>query len=156
MLKINLSRLWYREPYVWLLILIPVTAVLMGIVMIWLAIKSNDGLVVDDYYRQGLEINMVLERDTAAENYGISAEILPDETGKWFKVCLSGNEKFSMPEILHVRFLHRTRSGFDQSVILTRTHDNNYYSDMPVLVRGNWDVLIESDDWRKLVEYSVK
>ncbi len=51
---------WYREPYVWLLIAIPACAVVAGFVTLALAIATDDGLVVDDYYWQGKQINRVL------------------------------------------------------------------------------------------------
>ena len=155
-LKNNQSGIWYKEPYVWLLILFPLAAVVMGIIMVTLAIRSDDGLVVDDYYKQGLEINMALERDRAADFYGIDTDISVDESGKRITVHLNGNDMFSMPETLHVGFIHRTRSGFDQTIILTRSHDGSYHASMPALVRGNWDILIEDDDWRKFMEYSVR
>lgn len=36
------STRWYREPYVWLLILIPAAAVLAGLITLALAIASDD------------------------------------------------------------------------------------------------------------------
>jgi hypothetical protein len=150
------ARAWHREPYVWLLILIPVSAVIMGAVMIAVAARSHDGLVVDDYYRHGLEINMLLERDRAAEYYGIKTGFSVDESGRSFTVRLGGNEMFRHPETLHARFIHRTRGGFDQEVFLARADDGAYHAAMPVLVRGKWDVLIEADDWRKFLDYTVR
>ena len=155
-LKNTGSGIWYKEPYVWLLILFPLSAVVMGIIMISLAIRSDDGLVVDDYYKQGLEINMALERDRVAEYYGIDTDISVDESGKRITVHLNGNDMFSMPETLHVGFIHRTRSGFDQTIILTISQNGNYHASMPALVRGNWDVLIEADNWRKFSVYSIE
>lgn len=156
LLKNTDSRIWYREPFVWLLILFPVSAVIMGIVIITLAVNTDDGLVVDDYYKKGLEINMTLERDRAAEYYEIDAEIYVDESGGSTTVRLSGNEMFNMPETIHARFIHRTRSGFDRELFLDRSYDGNYQSGMPDLARGNWDILIEANDWRKFLDYRVK
>jgi len=151
------SKIWYKEPYVWLLILIPFSAVIMGFVMVSLAINTDDGLVVDDYYKKGLEINMALERDRVAKYYGIKADFIVDETGKLITIFLDGNEKFFMPETLQARFIHRTRGGFDKEIIFTRSkQDGNYYAAMPELARGKWDILIEADDWRKFLEYTVK
>ena len=55
------TRPWFREPWVWLLIALPASAVLGGMVTIWIAVDSDDGLVVDDYYKRGLEINKKLD-----------------------------------------------------------------------------------------------
>ena len=60
------NRHWYNFPLVWMMISIPFSAVIMGVVMIWLAVDTNDGLVVDDYYKQGLEINGLISRDKKA------------------------------------------------------------------------------------------
>ena len=38
---------WYREPMVWLVLMIPASAVVMGAVMLSLAVSTYDGLVVD-------------------------------------------------------------------------------------------------------------
>ena len=150
------GTVWYHEPYVWLLILFPLVAVGMGIVMITLALNSDDGLVVDDYYKKGLEINMDLARDRAAENFAITAELSVNPDTRTLLIALNGNETFTHPQTIQARFVHRTRSGLDQSVILTRTADNLYTSAMPELVAGNWTVLLESDNWRYYLEYQVK
>ncbi|RPI42555.1 MAG: hypothetical protein EHM59_17550, partial [Betaproteobacteria bacterium] len=48
---------WYREPWPWLLMAAPAAAVLAGAVTLALAIQSYDGLVAEDYYKQGLAVN---------------------------------------------------------------------------------------------------
>jgi len=53
-------RHWKKEPFVWMIIAIPSSAIIMGVVIITLAIQSWSGLVVDDYYRKGKQINLVL------------------------------------------------------------------------------------------------
>ena len=57
------STNWKQEPWVWVMISIPLAAVIMGVVAAWLAISTWSGLVVDDYYQQGKHINRVLARD---------------------------------------------------------------------------------------------
>ena len=37
----------------------PAAAVVGGAVMLWLALTTYDGLVSDDYYKEGLAINQV-------------------------------------------------------------------------------------------------
>ncbi len=51
---IEKSKPWYREPWPWILMIMPVTAVVAGSFMMWLAVSTEDGLVEDDYYKKGL------------------------------------------------------------------------------------------------------
>ena len=67
------SRNWHKQPMVWMIITIPAISVIVGMLMLMLAIRSDDGLVVDDYYQHGKEINRVLERDQLAAEYGLQA-----------------------------------------------------------------------------------
>ena len=66
---------WYRHPMVWMVIAIPASAVIVGSILLTLSITTFDGLVEDDYYKKGKEINQVLERDEFALEKEISAEV---------------------------------------------------------------------------------
>jgi len=149
-------RKWYREPYVWLLIAFPLTAVIGGSITAILALESDDGLVVDDYYNQGLEINQVLERDQAAVNQGIEAKLQISREQHSIRLFLSGNESFKPPAQLSVSFLHATRSGFDQKILASSKDGNLYQAELPVLVPGRWNVQIETDNWRVLKSLSIE
>ena len=70
---------WHREPLVWLVIAFPLAAVIGGFATLYLAIRSWDGLVVDDYYKKGLEINKVLARDELAQQSGYTASVAVDD-----------------------------------------------------------------------------
>ena len=39
---------WYRVPFVWLVIALPLTAVIASFITLGLAISSDDGVVEDD------------------------------------------------------------------------------------------------------------
>lgn len=141
---------WYREPYVWLLIAFPLLAVVGGIITLGLAIESNDGLVVDDYYREGLMINRVLDRDREAARLQLSAGLkLAPERGS-FVLDLHGNGQFTAPDALRVGFLHATRKGYDRHVTVRRGADGSYSSGIQPLIRGHWYVQIETNHWRLL------
>lgn len=55
------SQPWWKFGHVWLVISGPAVVVLAGFVTLYLAIRTPDPLVSDDYYRQGIEINKTLE-----------------------------------------------------------------------------------------------
>ncbi|MDM8569753.1 FixH family protein [Thiotrichales bacterium HSG1] len=109
---------WYREPFVWLIILFPASAVIGGMITISLAINSDDGLVVDDYYKQGLEINLVLKRDKAAVKHGLQATL--NFTNQLIQIQLNKNAEYQLPNQIVIHLSHHTRSGFDQELFLNR------------------------------------
>ena len=66
---------WYREPLVWMVVAIPAAAVIAGAVLLVLANATWDGLVADDYYERGMQINRSLARDAEATRLGLEAVI---------------------------------------------------------------------------------
>ncbi len=42
------NRPWYREPWPWVIIAIPLAAVIMGITTLYLAVSNPDYLVIDE------------------------------------------------------------------------------------------------------------
>ena len=142
------ASIWYREPMVWMVIMIPFSAVIMGGVLLTLAVLSDDGLVTDDYYRKGLQINRPLERDALAASYEIAGEIVLGAPGAAVEVSLAGNARFQAPEIVHLRFFHATRSGLDRDLRLRRVTAGRYIASGPRLEPGAWQVQLDADGWR--------
>lgn len=156
MKKTQQADIWYREPCVWFLIAIPLAAVIGGIITAGLAVESNDGLVVDDYYKKGLEINRVLERDDAAAVLGIQADMQLSREQHTFRLFLTGKPEFTAPAKVNVSFLHATRSGFDEHLLISRQGDNRYQARLPQLEKGRWYIQVETDDWRVLKTILIK
>ncbi|MBI2994367.1 MAG: FixH family protein [Gammaproteobacteria bacterium] len=149
-------RPWYRQFHVWLLIFFPALSVAGGLATVWIAVSSDDGLVVDDYYREGLKINQVLERDRAAAAHALSAEVrILEKTGR-LRIQLRAARNFEAPDRLSVRFLHRTRSGLDRSLYIEPSAAMVYEAETPDLAPGHWDVLLEAGDWRLVESLSVR
>lgn len=140
---------WYRVPMVWLLIALPLSAVAGGFTTLWLAIRSDDGLVVDDYYRRGIEINRVLDRDRAAAERGISAWLQLDETRRQMRIELN-LPATQRPARLRVQWLHATRQGHDRRFTLTPDLDGAYRAPLRGLVPGHYYVQLAAGDWRLL------
>jgi hypothetical protein len=138
---------WYRHPWVWLLIALPLSAVIGGIITIYLAVTTSDGLVVDDYYRHGKAINRVLARDRAAAEHGLEARIALDVATNTAAVQLVSREAV-LPQALTLVFLHPTTKGHDQQVRLTATDGEHYSGRFDDLRRGDWYVQLAADDWR--------
>jgi uncharacterized protein len=139
---------WYRQPMVWMIIAFPLAAVLGGVVTLVLAIRSDDGLVADDYYRRGKEIHRLFARDDAARHYRVSGEVrLGDDA---LMLLLRRGDLIKWPDGMSLKFLHATRAGYDRTVELSSRGDGQYFAPFVSLAPGLWHVQLEGDDWRLL------
>jgi hypothetical protein len=130
----------------------PAAAIVGGAVTIWLALASADGLVADDYYKQGLAINQVIGREQTAERLGIALRIerLPGVLAARF---VGGG---APPEALQVRLAHATRAGNDLRLRLAHRGGGVYESALPPLAAGHWRVVVEDPrrEWRVAGDWS--
>ena len=145
------SKPWYKEPWPWLLATMPVTAVIAGGFTLWFAITSDDGLVVDDYYKEGKAINQTIERDKLARSLGISAQLSAQDSR--VLVQLSGRLQ-TPPGNLTLQILHPTRSGDDHTVTLS-WDGSAYAGTFPQLASSHYRMQItpEFGNWRLIGEY---
>jgi hypothetical protein len=150
------KRPWHLEPYVWLIILFPATAVVAGLTTLYIAITSHDSLVVDDYYKQGLEINRTLERDQAATRHGLQAVLQLDQERHRIDLYLTTTSSdYQRPPQVTLSFRHHTRAGFDSTTMLERIGDDLYHGSLPELILGKWDLELAAQDWRLMTLMKV-
>lgn len=105
---------WYKSPWAWFILMFPIAAILGCINMIWIAAKSNDGAVVDDYARQGEEVTKVVARDQAAARLGLNAHFTMDADRQTIHLTLNK----PVGDALRLQFVHPTRSELDQKAQL--------------------------------------
>ncbi len=130
---------WYREPWPWFVFSLPAIAVLAGIATLIIAIVHRDGLVAEDYYKQGLAINRVLEREARATQLGLEAQLMVG--GNKMRVNINGSGE--IPDSLVARFIHPTRAGEDREIVLSAIASGWYEGELPELARGRWYVQLE-------------
>ncbi len=120
------SKPWHKYPLVWMMLAIPFSAVIMGVVMIWLAIDTDDGLVADDYYKLGLEINRVIKRDKKAAELGLSSIIEFDRSTRIIRMKFDKGLLEIFPKSLSLHLQHATRENSDITVLLDHGIGNQY------------------------------
>ncbi len=120
------SKPWHKYPLVWMMLFIPFSAVIMGVVMIWLAVDTEDGLVADDYYKLGMEINRVISRDKKAAELGLKAVIEFDNTARIIRLQFDKGLLESYPKSLPLQLQHATRENSDVTVILDHGIGDQY------------------------------
>lgn len=138
---------WYKEPMVWLIAGIPMIAVVWGVVIITLAVNTEDSLVSDSYYKDGVSYTENKEMDDRAARLQITAALV--FVNDQARLTLEGyfdNE----PESLVLQLIHPTLKTRDVSVFLQRLEDGTYAGVSEVALPGKRRIWLQSpaQGWR--------
>ena len=146
----NSTAPWYRHRWPWILMAGPAIVIVAGFITAWLAIKSYDGLVEDNYYKVGLAVNQQLQQKKLAAELELGAKLAYIESGNQLQVAISGLQAGAMPDALQFKLVHPTRKGEDQTVTLTR--DGAVYRGQLATTpaEGRWKVILDDPvaGWR--------
>ena len=118
--------------------------------MLVLANATWDGLVADDYYQRGMQINRSLARDAEAARLGLEATVSFPAPGV-VEARLSGMDNAAaalFADRLDLRFTHAGRAGADVDVSMTRDVGGIWRGAMPPLPPGKWYVELGDEQWR--------
>ncbi len=116
---------WYRQFWPWFLIALPLTAVIGGIVTIWIAVTNQTGLVSESYYQEGLSINEKLEQDRFAKQAQLATTILFSEENQLLTVHLSGD--IPLPGSLSLKLASSFDPNLDKDFQLQRLDQQILY-----------------------------
>ncbi|MBS1144664.1 MAG: hypothetical protein H6R14_2070 [Proteobacteria bacterium] len=144
----NDNRPWYKERWPWFLMAGPGTVIIAGVITVWLAVVSNDGLVTDDYYKQGLAVNQSLQRDHHAGNIGLHGDVM--RSGSNLRLLLGADGDAGLPSEIVLKLAHPTRAGQDQLITMKMEGQGFYSGKLAEEVSGRWLVSIEdpAGQWR--------
>lgn len=134
-----------------LVIGIPMTSVIVSMGYLWIAVSTFDGVVADDYYRQGKEINRLIQRDENAAVSGLRASI--SIANNRVTANVSSDLPQQWPEHIEFGLRHPTQDGRDQILQLTKgivqsTHDQQYEAQLPHFNEGEWIIQLTTPSWR--------
>jgi hypothetical protein len=133
---------WYRHRWPWILMSGPGAVLIAGAATMWIAFASADGLVAEDYYKQGLSINKVIAREEAARSRGIDAKVVL--SGHRLTIEMTGEK----PDVIFAHLAHATRAGHDLRLRLKASPQGLYEADVPDLPAGHWRIAIEDAQGR--------
>ncbi len=140
---------WYREPWPWYLASGPLIVVVASLVTAWIAYATSDGLVTDDYYKQGLAVDRTLARSKEAVSLGLEVRARFTAEGVDLNLISAADNNFVPPKALNLTLSHPTRAGLDQAVTLAAAN-GHYAGKIRLPASGHWLVLVEDDakTWR--------
>lgn len=149
------TRPWQKEPFVWMVISFPLAAVVAGFITLYLAIVSYDGLIVDDYYKRGLEINRVLDREQQAAALGLEMQVAIDQQSGVTEIRFQAEKPIEFPLTLTGSLTNNTRPGLDQELVFKQLADQVYQASSQPLAVGRWHLIVGNEVWRSIKRISV-
>jgi uncharacterized protein len=143
------TRPWFREPWPWYLAAGPLIVVVASLTTAWIAYSTSDGLVTDDYYKQGLAVDRTLARSKEAVALGLEVRARFTTEGVDLALTAAADSNFPPPKALSLTLSHPTRAGLDQTVTLAM-ENGRYAGKIRLPASGHWLVLVEDDakTWR--------
>ena len=137
---------WYKEPWAWLVFILPLTAVIAGIATFIIANTNPDSLVVGDYYKKGKAINLELTKIKLAQKLGMKFELQLQQNNLVIKP--TGIEKVF--PLLNVNFYHPTQAEKDFYLALTPDGNGYFRHQFDQNIVGKWRITLSSfeNDWK--------
>jgi hypothetical protein len=149
--------LWYKEPWLLLVVGGPFIVVCASIVTGVLAWRGSDKVVSEDYYKQGLMINKDLQRDSKARELQLSASLSMDQTANRLKMSVSANK--ALPDTVQVSLASSGAKTLSVTEVVRRlamkqVRPGEYEGDMSVASNSSMKtakllhVKVETTEWR--------
>lgn len=139
----------WKNPFVvaWFVILTIVLAV--NFFMVSMAIVTNPGLVIDDFYEQGKNMDAILAERKRMEQLGwqLKVDLPVMSEGKSEKVVLNVLDKDNKPLEVDTAILYYYRPSSrkldgEQPLVATGK-PGEYQADFVLNVKGKWDLIME-------------
>jgi uncharacterized protein len=138
---------WYRQAWPWFLISFPATAVIAGLITLWIAIVTDEGQVISDYYKEGRAVHESVERLEKAKALGLSANVHLQVDR--LSVHLASDHGAALPSVLVVTVVRPAQGDQDQ-VLRLSGYNGRYEGALAELGLGHWRVYLEDESrtWR--------
>lgn len=147
---------WYKQFWPWFIIALPATVVVAGLTTWYIAEQGADHLVVENYYKDGLSINLVLDKQHLAQELDLAAVL--ELQGEFMHITLTGN---SDPAGLGLKLWHPMDENLDMELKLARENRGQYRGRLPNPISQRWHWQLEplapgeNQAWRLVGEITI-
>ncbi len=147
-LDLSTDRPWWKEPMVWLIAGLPLTAVVASFVTYFIAAHEPDSLVKEGYRKEGFAlVEKTTEADRKAAELGLLARVT-DNDGK-LAISLKSHPT-TTPTRVVLTIIHPTKESQDIHLLLERSGEGSYIAKAPDVGNGKRILVLEPEDrtWR--------
>lgn len=142
-----MTEKWYKQFWPWFLIAIPFTSFMLGFVIVYLAVTTENSMVSDDYYKEGKAINVDISKKNMAKQLNLIAgiKVTDNRIVLRFKQALPPDSA-----AITLDFFHATLEDKDFSVLLTKNAKDFYTGELNHDIRGKWRLTLSdyADSWK--------
>lgn len=115
----------WKQPWLWITLAPLILSVVLGLTMLNISFHIQDGLVTDEYSKEGLAINERIEKEENAKNIKAQATLSTDPiSGELTLIFSSTNE--NKPDTLILEVIHPIIKDQDTKVVLTHQGEGQY------------------------------
>ncbi|OOY34150.1 hypothetical protein BOV90_06340 [Solemya velum gill symbiont] len=137
------TKPWYSQFWPWFIISLPAGTVVAALITVYIAVDGADPLVTDDYYKEGLAINLDKSRLKRAAELNIAVRMNLAESN----VELQFAPQAIAPQQLRLDLSHPTKAEFDMHILLLQEADGIYRGSYGEVQEGiNWHLSLYPDD----------
>lgn len=143
----NNTKPWYKEPFMLLVIGIPILSVITGSTILYLALSGKDSLVSDSYYKDGMSYteNRLFDKNASQHNIHANFKMMADV------ITIEVNaDNAQIPEALLLQFIHPTLESKDINLMLIRTGESTFSVKKQLNLPARWKLWLssQSKQWR--------
>src|SRR5690606_32326324 len=131
---------WYRQVWFWFVMTPLIVVVCVSAVLVTIAFRYSDDVVIYNYYKQGLMINQTLEQDRMSLAYGLSAHLRFDQVTGEVLATLPAHE--AVPEKLLLLLDHPLEADLDQQIVLHHLAAGRYRGDLEGALDFSWYLVL--------------
>jgi hypothetical protein len=139
----------WKQPWFLFVMGLPAIVVVACFVTLFYAIRSDDGMVTKDYYKEGLAINQDLKRLDYARQMGLNGELLV--TGLLVELKLKAapdGESATNGQPLKLTLLNMGLPNRDQEITLVPNGKGLWRGQLTAPEnKGRWQVHLQGADW---------
>lgn len=124
---------WYKQFWLWFMLVPLGILVMASFYLLYKAVTTHDGVVVDNFYRDGKGYAVRYEEDAFARAMKLRGNLSwQDQT---LRVSLGG-DLTPLPETMELLIIFPTNDDFDVTVIVEHRGLGEYVGQLPVDVEG--------------------
>jgi hypothetical protein len=139
---------WYRQPWLWFLLVFPAASIVYCAIAITISLNMDNSLVTDDWSKEGRGINMSIARDEKAVDLGMEAQI--DFNQRNVTINLSTVDGPADFPYLVLNLFHPTLSDQDRTVQFKQIAPGIFAGKLHEDIEGRWyyDLRGPANEWR--------